>query len=224
MKFETIENLPLKTLKFSPISGNNPNSIVIFLHGFGSNARDLISLAPEMAKDLPDTIFLSVDAPEACDMAPSGYQWFSLQDRDPENVLKGLKSTQPIITEYINKIKEMFQIENNKIAFVGFSQGTMTALYNALYFPDKLAAVLGYSGALYIEKDKAQKLTNLPIMLVHGTIDEVVPFEFMTMAKTILDENGIDIKTIARPNLGHSIDELGLKFGIEFLKEHLYKK
>ena len=68
-----------------PEEGGKPSSLVILLHGLGSNGRDLISLAPFWAKDLPETVFISPDAPFVCDMAPMGYQWFSLQELAPES-------------------------------------------------------------------------------------------------------------------------------------------
>ena len=55
-----------------------PKSLVILLHGYGSNGQDLISLAPEWAGDMPDTLFISPDAPFPCEMGGFGFQWFSL--------------------------------------------------------------------------------------------------------------------------------------------------
>lgn len=40
-----------------------------------------------MAAVLPNAAFLARDAPDPCDMAPFGYQWFSLRDRRPEALL-----------------------------------------------------------------------------------------------------------------------------------------
>ena len=38
----------------APVSGGRPRSLVIFLHGYGSNGADLIDLAPYWAQALPD--------------------------------------------------------------------------------------------------------------------------------------------------------------------------
>lgn len=221
MTIKQISDMDLRTLSYGPQEGEIKN-IVLLLHGLGSNADDLISLAPIMAADLPHTRFLSVDAPEACDMAPFGHQWFSLQDRSPDKILAGLKGTaRPALDTCIAQIKEKYGIENNKLALLGFSQGTMTSLFTALHAPEAFAGVLGYSGALFLDPEHKENLTAQPICLVHGTADDVVPFQSLEDAHDVLSENNIEIETCACPHLGHSIDEKGLKTGIAFLRRIL---
>ena len=66
-------------------ASGNAKSLIIFLHGVGSNGDDLIGLAPYLSQALPHTAFVSPNAPFRYDMLPpgypGGYQWFSLQDR-----------------------------------------------------------------------------------------------------------------------------------------------
>ena len=66
-----------------PASGGAPQSMVIFLHGYGSNGDDLIGLAEYWRGALPDTVFLSPNAPEICPGAPDGYQWWGLSNLTP---------------------------------------------------------------------------------------------------------------------------------------------
>lgn len=47
-----------------PAAGGAPTSMVILLHGYGSNGDDLIGLAPFWRDALPNTVFLSPNAPE----------------------------------------------------------------------------------------------------------------------------------------------------------------
>jgi phospholipase/carboxylesterase len=65
------DRLPLDGPSARPSSGDAPRSLVIFLHGYGSNGADLIDLAPYWAAALPDTLFLAPDAPQPCDGAPT---------------------------------------------------------------------------------------------------------------------------------------------------------
>ena len=69
---------------FGPASGGVAKQLVILLHGLGADGDDLIGLAQPLSQVLPDAEFLAPNAPEPCDMAPVGYQWFSLQDRSPD--------------------------------------------------------------------------------------------------------------------------------------------
>mgnify|MGYP005655256921 FL=1 len=73
--------------RYGPASGGDPDQLVILLHGLGADGADLIGLAPHWAQTLPNAAFVAPNAPYACDMAPMGYQWFSVQDRTPEAML-----------------------------------------------------------------------------------------------------------------------------------------
>jgi phospholipase/carboxylesterase len=61
----------LQTERREPLS-NETRSCVVLLHGYGAHGRDLIGLADVLAEHMPDTLFLSPDAPEACIGAPFG--------------------------------------------------------------------------------------------------------------------------------------------------------
>lgn len=67
----------------APQSGAAKN-LVVFLHGYGSNGDDLISIGREWAPYLPDTAFVSPNAPEVCEIWAQGYQWFSIRAIDPD--------------------------------------------------------------------------------------------------------------------------------------------
>lgn len=198
-----------------------PESLVILLHGLGSNGRDLISLAPMWGEELPNTVFVSPDAPFACDMVPPGYpdsfQWFSLQDRDPHMILKGVQLAQPILDSFITEQIEKYGVSAEKTALVGFSQGTMMSLYTAPRYPEKLAGVLGYSGALCGEPGE----TKMPICLVHGEADDVVPFSAYQHARGKLIGAGFKVSGHSTPGLTHSIDQAGIDAGKAFLKDVL---
>ena len=104
-----------------------------------------------------------------------------------------------------------------KLALVGFSQGTMTAL-NVGLRRDDVACILGYSGSLLEDDASIRTVTHKPLVcLIHGEQDDVVPFTSMPRAKELLETQRIDVETHARPNLGHSIDMEGIMIGGKFL-------
>jgi phospholipase/carboxylesterase len=49
--------------RLAPASGAKPRSLVVLLHGYGSNGDDLISLAPLVQHLLPDAAFVAPNAP-----------------------------------------------------------------------------------------------------------------------------------------------------------------
>lgn len=208
--------------RFGPASGGTPRSLVVLLHGLGADGNDLISLAPYWAKALPDTAFVSPHAPFPCDMAPYGRQWFSLQDRTPAMILAGVKAAAPILDDFIDAELREHGLTDDRLALVGFSQGTMMSLYVAPRRARAIAGVVGYSGALVgADLLAADVKSKPPVLLVHGEMDDIVPFQAMAAAAAGLRAAGIAVETLGRPGLPHSIDEEGLLRGGRFLAERL---
>ena len=192
--------------------------LVIFLHGLGADGNDLLGIAPMFG--LPDTHFCSPNAPFACDMAPYGYQWFSLLDRDPARIGKEIAVTEPILNAYIDKQRARFNLQPKDVALIGFSQGSMMSLYTAPRREKPIGGVVGISGALYGAQLLANDIQSRPpICLIHGTADDVVPFISMGAAETALKANNVPVTAHARPGLGHGIDEEGIAITITFLKK-----
>lgn len=212
----------LRTYVHGPESGNAPTSLVIFLHGLGANGQDLLGLAYEFKTALPDTVFVSPDAPFHCDMAPMGYQWFSLQEWTPEAILKGVQDAAPILADFIDSQGRKYNIPYDKIALVGFSQGTMMSLYVGPRLKQQLAGIVGYSGA-FIEEEGTDlaSLHKPPVLLIHGMADMVVPVTAYYHAKDKLESAGFKVEGGVTPMLPHSIDMRGIQDARNFLKRIL---
>ncbi|MDE2228562.1 MAG: prolyl oligopeptidase family serine peptidase [Alphaproteobacteria bacterium] len=208
----------LQGVALPPASGKPPASVVVLLHGVGADANDLIGLAPYWAPALPETEFVSPNAPFPYDMAPMGRQWFSLQDRSPEAILAGIQEAAPILDHFLDELLASRGLDDSRLALVGFSQGTMMSLYCGLRRARAPACIVGYSGALAGAARLAQEIRcRPPVLLVHGEDDPLVPFTSLDAAVKTLTANGVKVESLARPGLGHSIDEEGLKRGGEFL-------
>lgn len=210
--------------KKEPKSGNPPKNIIFFLHGLGANGQDLIGIAEQWCEAFPNTLFLSPDAPEPCDMAPMGYQWFSLQDRSPDRLLQNVQAAAPAVDNLIDTILNEHGLEPNKLALVGFSQGGMMSMHVALRRPEALWAVLSYSGALIESPSMGSEIKSRPpVFLRHGEADDVVPVTAFHHAKTALKKFGIEVEGETVPGMSHGIDPKGLALGSDFLTKNLSK-
>ncbi len=208
----------LKGPQAAPASGRDPQSIVILLHGYGSNGADLMGLVPYWRRSLPDTLFMAPNAPEICPGAPGGYQWWALTDLGRESRAAGVRQAAPLVDAFIDIHRTAYDLPNRKVALVGFSQGAMMALHVGPRRSEVLAGVVGYSGMLAdAEALQVEVKTKPPLLLVHGDADQTVPFAALGQAHVELNRMGFEVSTHASPGLGHSIDEAGLRLGGEFL-------
>ncbi len=205
--------------RFGPASGAVAERLVILLHGLGADGNDLIGLAPQMAEALPTALFVAPNAPYPCDMAPFGFQWFSLLDRSSEAILSGAQASAPILDGYIDDLLAETGLMAGQTALVGFSQGTMMSLFVGPRRASPVAGILGYSGMLVgAESFAAEVRSRSPVLLVHGEADEIVPVQCTPLAAKVLTENGFEVETMIRPGLPHGIDPAGVAAGIAFLQ------
>ncbi len=204
-----------------PLSGGPPKQIVLLLHGYGSNGADLISLAPHWQRTLPNALFLAPNAPQRMN---SGYQWWPLSTFTPQALATGAAAAAPAIDAFIDRKLAQYGLSDADLALVGFSQGTMMALHVGLRRANKVAGILGYSGALTGAADLAnQIITKPPVLLVHGSADPVVPVSALHAAEHALRAVGLDVATHVSAGLGHSVDPVGLRLGAEFI-ERVFQK
>lgn len=191
-------------------------SMCVFFHGWGSNGDDLISLAPIMANVLSSTLFVSPNAPEPCTANPSGRQWFDIMERE-EGIDKPIGS----IRNYISNLKKAYSIKNDKIFLFGFSQGAMIALHYGLRETENFGGILAFSGSLISPQRSSEVKNKTDVLLVHGELDEVVPFQEMQKASLELSNINISVEQYSITNLGHGIDNFGISKATEFIKKKI---
>lgn len=206
-----------------PRSGGKARQLVVLLHGWGADGDDLIGLAPYWGERLPDAAFVSPHAPFPCDMG-FGRQWFSLADRTPEVILAEVRLVAPMIDAFIDDQLAAHGLAPDRLAVVGFSQGTMMALYVVPRRETRIAALVGYSGRLIGgELLAAETKARPPVTLIHGERDDVVPASSTERAAEALTAAGFSVETHLRPGLGHGIDPEGIAIAGRFIAERFEK-
>jgi phospholipase/carboxylesterase len=205
--------------RMTPGSGGAPKQLVVFLHGYGADGNDLMSLGQHWRSLLPNAAFASPHAPEPCAGNPfGGRQWFDLTMSDPQERWRGVEKAGPSLNAYIDEQLAAYGLGDEALALVGFSQGTMMALHIGLRRPKKIAAIVGFSGML-VEPSrlKADIRSRPPVLLIHGDRDDVIPVQALQQARNALAEAGVPVETHTAAGLTHGIDGAGLDIAGRFL-------
>ncbi len=205
-------------------AGGAADRLIILCHGYGADGQDLIGLAGAWQRLMPRAAFAAPNGPERCAGQPLGYQWFALPHggggagRDPAIMRSGVARAAAALERFIEAELARHGLAANRLALVGFSQGTMTALQAGLCGRARPAAIIGFSGALAAGPDfGAQLAARPPILLVHGDADPMIPLEAMYDAAQRLGAEGLQVLWHVSAGVGHGIAPDGMELAGEFL-------
>ncbi len=201
------------------------DSLVIFLHGYGADAQDLIGLGDPLAPHLPNTTFLAPNAPQVCTNNPMGYQWFPipwLDGSSDADAAAGKAEAEHLLNIWLDDVAKVEGIAPARTIIIGFSQGTMMALSVAPRRAVAFAGIVGFSGRLLEPQKLADDiLSKPPVMLIHGDSDEMVSPAYMHEAAETLTAAGFEVYTHISENTGHSIAQDGLNMALQFINMKL---
>ncbi|MEL6608217.1 MAG: prolyl oligopeptidase family serine peptidase [Pseudomonadota bacterium] len=208
-----------------PVSGD-VRSVVVFVHGYGANGADLLGLADPLGEHLPDTMFVAPDAPESIAMVPGGFQWFPIPWIDgssEEAAAEGLRQAALDFDAYLDALMVDYDLLPEQVLLFGFSQGTMMSLHVAPRREDPIAGIVAFSGRLLepeLLEDEVQ--SRMPVLLVHGDQDDVVPPQSLPMAAEGLQKAGFtDVYAHIMKGTAHGIAPDGLQVALAFMRDRL---
>lgn len=214
----------LEDVRQDAVSGK-ATSVVVLLHGYGADGRDLLGLADPLGPHLPDTVFLAPNAPEQCVGNPVGFQWFPIPWIDgssEEEARTGMAAAVQDLDAYLDAVLAEEGLTADRMVLFGFSQGTMMALHVAPRRAEQVAAVVGFSGRLMDPEHLADEVVSRPpVLLIHGDQDEVVPPESLPDAGNALSAAGFEVFAHVMKGTGHGIAPDGLSVALAFIRERL---
>ena len=92
---------------------------------------------------------------------------------DPPN-LRELSERETL--EVVDLIRKEFKVDDDRTFLMGHSMGGAGTLYLAIKYPQRWAAVAALAPAAFaVDREGLSKIPKMPIMLVHGDMDTVVP-------------------------------------------------
>ncbi len=125
----------------------------------------------------------------------------------------------------IAMVRKEFKIDDKRIYVMGHSMGGAGALYLGSKYPKMFAAVGAEAPAAFWDTKKqtlqAMKDAKIPVMIVHGDIDEVVPVANSHAWVDIMKELKMNYEFVEQPGITHGpVIQSGLKPIYEFFAKH----
>jgi len=196
-----------------PAARGQATHLVVLCHGYGADGNDLIGLAPHWQRLMPSVAFVAPNAPEPCAAGP-GYQWFPIARLDPHSMRQGVEQAASSLDAFLDSELARADLSNDRLALVGFSQGTMMSLHVGL--KRRPAAIVGYSGLL-ADQPPERVANPPPVLLIHGDQDPMIPADYLFASATALGRAGVPVQWHLSPDTPHAIDPTGLALGGVFL-------
>ena len=196
-------------------------NVIILLHGYGGDGKDISMLTLNWKRFLPNTIFLCPNGHEACPVNPKGFQWFDLTKDDPQYILEQSKKAEQKLHQFINEVKIKYNFKNSQICLSGFSQGCMMSINLGLTSNENYNCIVGFSGKIINQEDLAKrKISSTKMLLLHGDLDIVVQPTFLLEAKDFLIRNNIEVETSMIKNCAHHISVEASSIALKYIKNN----
>jgi len=194
---------------------------VILLHGYGGDGKDISMLTLNWKRFLPNTIFLCPNGHEKCEINPTGHQWFDLTKDDSEYVLEQSKKAEIKLKQFIEEVKNEYDLKNSQICLSGFSQGCMMSINLGLISRENYNCIIGFSGKIINSEDLIKRKTSsTKMLLIHGDKDAVVSPTFLLEAKDFLIRNNVEVETKMIKNCEHHISVEASSTALNYIKNN----
>lgn len=187
--------------------------LVLGLHGYGDSAEKFVSIWDARELEI-NFVFAAPGAPYAFSTGKQvGYSWSPRLDPEtnPDAVQRAGDMAARYVLECIEHLKKTYNI--NRVYLMGFSQGAgMTSLIG-LKNPTLFAGIAPFGGWLDTDRISVEELKaaeKLPVLIVHGRQDTVVPFEAGEKTRQTLEKHGLTVEFLAFDG-AHTVPLKGLQ-------------
>lgn len=195
-------------------AADKAEGLILVLHGVGANPSSLSPLAGTLAKAFPTCAVRAPPAPDPF-LRGHGRQWFSIDGvtatNRPERIAAALSALERIVDTELSAVGH----RRDRLALVGFSQGAMMALALAAsgYPPASIVAVAGRLAVKRISRCAAPS----DVLLLHGSLDPVVPLSCAYHAATELEASGRPVRLQVESGLAHAVSPTQIEATVNHL-------
>ena len=173
--------------------------LVVVLHGAPGNAYAGEYIAQNnMQYAYPSFVMVPV--------IPAGTAWSYPATFSPEHKhMESLSQTRQMLPYLISMIKDVmaqYPIDSSRIYILGCSDGGFGAFGAARHYPDLFAAAVSISGGWTV--DDAPNLTKVPLWVIHGRQDEVIPVTLSRDVSKLIQQYGGPARYTEIADMGHN--------------------
>jgi thioredoxin 1 len=186
------------------VQGSNAERVLLLMHGYGADERDLGGLLPYLD---PEGKFVTV-LPRGPLSAPPGFSWFDVMASDPEEMRQGFVAALATVDDLLDEACAEHSMKREEAVVAGFSQGGGLAFALGLGRNSRPhpAGVLAMSPFVRLESvdvdwDAAE---NVAVLLQHGTDDPMVKVTNSRELAALLVEQGVPLVYGEFP-MGHEV-------------------
>ncbi len=181
-------NITLKTIELSSLdSPNNDPPVLIWLHGYRENE----TIYPEWLLTLKNLRIVSARAP--LEIHNNAYAWCNVEftPNGPVDDPCEAEESRIALLSYIESLPTPKGDPRN-VYLAGFSQGATIALTAAISYPERIAGVASFCSRVipeYLpEIPETPALRSLPILLINGTEDAILPLRHARASRYALQQ------------------------------------
>ena len=192
--------------------------LIILIHGYGSNEKDLFSLIDYLPKE---AYIISLRGP--IELFNNSYAWYDIYLGANKKFYdhEGAKKIRDELSKFIDEIIKHPNIDSDNITLIGFSQGAILSHAISYSYPGKIKNIMALSGVI---DEKIMKRADLKpktnIYVSHGTNDNMIDYHISRESLNFYKSKDIDF-TFESYDQGHGINEKNLKSLIIWLKEKI---
>jgi len=200
------EGLALKYLVQLPTEKSAHPPVLILLHGYGSDERDLF----ELRTFLPNN-YLIIAARAPYELSGGGYQWYEMTNINGVHDGKQaeLANSRKLIKEFIAQVIAKYSADPKRVYLSGFSQGAIMSYQVGLTNPSLLRGIGVLSGTIYPSLKpmvkKSDALRKLKVFVAHGSKDERISYADGKAACNYVKTQGMNPEFHTYAKIGHSI-------------------
>ena len=197
---------------YLPKTQDGPVPAVVALHGAGGNVSGMERYASTLAAQGFAVYVLHY------------FDRTGTESADKPTIMRNFPLWMKTLWDAISFVETQPQVDNKRIALLGFSLGAYLSLANSAIDP-RVKAVVEFFGG--IPKEMHLFMRRLcPVLILHGEADQTIPVEEAYQLQKLLEKKGIPYEIKIYPGVGHGFEDqtiwrdAGLR-SLQFLQKYL---